>query len=146
MINKDEIIDGINTRLGKISDVIIKNEDVNELKLNLIRSHACGVGEVFLEEISRAMLLLRANALVQGYSGIRQVVIERLIQFLNAEIHPVIPAQGSLGASGDLAPLAHLALALLGEGEVYYQGKKVFAKKALEAEENDPITLQAKEC
>src|SRR5690625_3840465 len=91
------------------------------------------------------MLLLRANALVQGYSGIRQVVIERLIQFLNAEIHPVIPEQGSLGASGDLAPLAHLALALLGEGEVFYQGKKVFAKKALEAEEIDPITLQAKE-
>lgn len=145
MIHKEEIMYGINTGFGKFSDVIIKNEDVNELQLNLIRSHACGVGEVFLEEISRAMLLLRANALVQGYSGIRQVVIERLIQFLNAEIHPVIPAQGSLGASGDLAPLAHLALALLGEGEVYYQGKKVFAKKALEAEEIDPITLQAKE-
>src|SRR5690625_5117511 len=101
MIHKEEIMYGINTGFGKFSDVIIKNEDVNELQLNLIRSHACGVGEVFSEEISRAMLLLRANALVQGYSGIRQVVIERLIQFLNAEIHPVIPEQGSLGASGE---------------------------------------------
>src|SRR5699024_9540151 len=111
----------------------------------LIRSHACGVGEAFSEEVSRGMLLLRANALVQGFSGVRTIVVEQLLHLLNARIHPVIPEQGSLRASGDLAPLSHLALALLGEGEVFYQGRRMPSKEALGAEGIEPITLAAKE-
>lgn len=136
---------GINTGFGKFSDVIIAQDDLEDLQLNLIYSHACGVGEPFSEEISRAMLLLRANALSQGYSGVRVALIQQLIDFLNAGIHPVIPEQGSLGASGDLAPLSHLALALLGEGEVNYQGIRMKTAVALERAHLEPLTLKAKE-
>lgn len=145
-IVKDErVVYGITTGFGKFSDVYINSENVEELQLNLIHSHACGVGDPFPEVVSRAMLLLRANALSKGYSGVRPVIIDTLIQFLNAQIHPVIPQQGSLGASGDLAPLSHLALALMGEGEVFYQGEKVDASKALADANIQPVTLQAKE-
>ncbi|MFD2044350.1 histidine ammonia-lyase [Ornithinibacillus salinisoli] len=136
---------GINTGFGKFSDVIIEESDLDKLQLNLIYSHACGVGEPFSEHIVRAMLLLRANALAQGYSGVRPELVTQLIKYLNAGIHPVIPQQGSLGASGDLAPLSHLALALLGEGEVIYRGKRMETGEALVSIGIHPITLKAKE-
>jgi histidine ammonia-lyase len=144
VLNK-RVVYGINTGFGKFSDVLIDAKDVEELQWNLIQSHACGVGEPFPEIVSRAMLLLRANALLKGYSGVRPVVVERLLDLLNAKIHPVIPQQGSLGASGDLAPLSHLALVLLGEGEVFYRGQRVQAIEALSKEGIAPITLKAKE-
>jgi len=145
MISQQKTIYGINTGFGKLSDVTIHDQNLDELQFNLIRSHACGVGERFPEEISRTMLLLRTNTLVRGYSGVRPVVVEHLVKLINAGIHPVIPQQGSLGASGDLAPLSHLALVLIGEGEVFYQGKCVPAAKALQKEGIQPIQLKAKE-
>ncbi|WEG18810.1 histidine ammonia-lyase [Alkalihalophilus pseudofirmus] len=145
IVEEERIVYGITTGFGKFSDVYIGKEDVETLQLNLIRSHACGIGEPFSEVVSRAMLLLRANALLKGFSGVRPVVIERLLDLVNAKIHPVIPQQGSLGASGDLAPLSHLALALIGEGDVFYKGEKVPALTALTKEGLFPITLTAKE-
>ena len=145
IVNEERVIYGINTGFGKFSDVLINQEDVNDLQLNLIRSHACGVGEPFPELVSRAMVLLRANALLKGFSGARPELIERLLDFVNKRIHPVIPQQGSLGASGDLAPLSHLALVLVGEGEVFYKGERRPALEALTAEGLAPLTLEAKE-
>ncbi|NUK31649.1 histidine ammonia-lyase [Parageobacillus sp. VR-IP] len=145
IVAKQQIVYGINTGFGKFSDVLIDANDVEQLQVNLIHSHACGVGEPFPEEVSRAMLLLRANALLKGYSGVRPIVIERLLDLLNARIHPVIPQQGSLGASGDLAPLAHLALVLAGEGEVFYHGRRMTAFEAMAKEGIAPIVLKAKE-
>lgn len=139
------IVYGITTGFGKFSDVYINTEDVKELQYNLIQSHACGVGSPFPESVSRAMLLLRANALAKGYSGVRIEVISTLLALLNANIHPVIPQQGSLGASGDLAPLSHLALVLVGEGEVFYRGKRVIASEAMKKEGITSIELEAKE-
>lgn len=145
IVSENRVVYGITTGFGKFSDVLIDPNDVEELQLNLIHSHACGVGNPFPELVSRAMLVLRANALLKGFSGIRRVVIERLLEFVNAGIHPVVPEQGSLGASGDLAPLSHLVLPLLGEGEVYYKGERMKALEALTKEEIFPITLTAKE-
>ncbi|WP_299089056.1 histidine ammonia-lyase [uncultured Metabacillus sp.] len=145
IVAEGRIVYGITTGFGKFSDVLIGKDDVESLQLNLIRSHACGIGEPFPEVVSRAMILLRANALLKGFSGVRPVVIERLLDLLNTGIHPVIPQQGSLGASGDLAPLSHLALVLIGEGEVFYKGKRVPAIEALTKESIFPITLTAKE-
>lgn len=145
IVAEGRIVYGITTGFGKFSDVFIGKEDVEELQLNLIRSHACGIGDPFPEVVSRAMVLLRANALLKGYSGVRAVVIERLLDLLNANIHPVIPQQGSLGASGDLAPLSHLALVLIGEGEVFYKNEIVPSIDALTKEGIFPITLMAKE-
>jgi len=145
IVEEERVIYGINTGFGKFSDVLINQKDVKDLQLNLIRSHACGVGEPFPESVSRAMLLLRANALLKGFSGARPVIIERLLELVNREIHPVIPQQGSLGASGDLAPLSHLALVLVGEGEVFYQGERRPALEVLTEEGLTPLTLEAKE-
>ncbi|MDP5275961.1 histidine ammonia-lyase [Chengkuizengella axinellae] len=145
IVKEERVVYGITTGFGKFSDVLIQKEDVEKLQLNLIRSHACGVGEPFPEQVSRMMTLLRANALLKGFSGVRPVVIERLLQLVNAQIHPVIPQQGSLGASGDLAPLSHLALVLVGEGKVFYKGKQMEAISALVQEKITPITLSAKE-
>ncbi|RIK42733.1 MAG: histidine ammonia-lyase [Chloroflexi bacterium] len=145
IVSEEKVIYGINTGFGKFSDVRIDQGDVEDLQLNLIRSHACGVGEPFPESVSRAMLLLRANALLKGFSGVRPVVIETLLALVNNSIHPVIPQQGSLGASGDLAPLSHLALVLMGEGEVFYKGERKPALEVLVQEGIEPVTLQAKE-
>lgn len=145
IVAEERIVYGITTGFGKFSDVFIDKDDVGALQLNLIRSHACGVGDPFPEVVSRAMTLLRANALLKGFSGVRPIVIERLLDLVNAHIHPVIPQQGSLGASGDLAPLSHLALVLLGEGEAFYKGARIPAKEALAQEGIDPISLTAKE-
>lgn len=141
-----KIVYGINTGFGKLSDVMIKKEDVEDLQLNLIRSHACGVGEPFPEVVSRAMMVLRLNALLKGYSGVRLVLVELLATLVNKHIHPVIPQQGSLGASGDLAPLAHLALVLIGEGHVHSKSGQVLeAASVLTQHKIKPIVLQAKE-
>lgn len=145
IVSERRVVYGINTGFGKFSDVLINPEDVGELQLNLIRSHACGIGEPFPEKVSKAMVLLRANALLKGYSGVRPIVIEKLLELVNKEIIPVIPQQGSLGASGDLAPLSHLALVLIGEGEVFYQGSQINSLHALQIEGIEPIKLQAKE-
>jgi len=145
IVKEKRVIYGINTGFGKFSDVLIDEEHVEELQLNLIRSHACGVGEFFPEVVSRTMLLLRANALLKGYSGARLILIERLLELLKKEIHPVVPSQGSLGASGDLAPLSHLALALVGEGEVFYKGEIKPTSEVLSIVRLEPLTLQAKE-
>lgn len=145
IVEQGKVVYGITTGFGKFSDVLVKGEDTEELQLNLIHSHACGVGEPFPEIVSRAMLLLRANTLLKGFSGVSRAVVEMLIKLINTGINPVIPQQGSLGASGDLVPLAHLALVLIGEGEVYYQGKRCPGLKALQAEGITPITLHAKD-
>ncbi|MFP7413114.1 histidine ammonia-lyase [Priestia filamentosa] len=145
IVKENRVVYGITTGFGKFSDVLINPKDVEALQLNLIHSHACGVGDPFPELVSRAMLVLRANALLKGFSGVRKVVIEQLLKFVNTGIHPVIPQQGSLGASGDLAPLSHLVLPLLGEGEVFYKGNRTSALEAMTTEGIFPITLTAKE-
>lgn len=136
---------GINTGFGKLADVRISHKDLSALQHNLVRSHACGLGESLAEPEVRAMLLLRANVLAKGHSGVRPALLETLVALLNRGIHPVIPSRGSVGASGDLAPLAHLALALIGEGEVFYRGNRVEARCALQAEGIEPLILEAKE-
>jgi histidine ammonia-lyase len=145
ILKEGKTVYGINTGFGKLSDVIIDGDRLDELQMNLIRSHACGVGEPFPEAIAKTMCLLRANTLLKGYSGVRPVVIERLLDMVNRNVVPVIPEQGSLGASGDLAPLAHLVLALTGEGEVFYQGRRMNAPEAFREEGLEPIELKAKE-
>ncbi len=136
---------GINTGFGKMSEVSIPPGQLIDLQVNLVRSHACGIGESLSEPEIRGMLLLRANVLAKGTSGTRVRVAEHLLQMLEKRVHPVIPARGSVGASGDLAPLAHLALGMIGEGEVFYQGKRVEARQALQSAGLSPLQLEAKE-
>ena len=136
---------GVNTGFGKLSDVRIEPGEVRALQRNLVRSHACGVGEPLPGDAVRAMLLLRANVLARGFSGVRPELIEMLLALLNRRIHPVIPARGSVGASGDLAPLAHLALALMGEGLVLVEGRQLPAAMALLQAGIPPLVLEAKE-
>jgi len=145
IVEDGKIVYGITTGFGKFSDVFIQKNDVKKLQRNLILSHSCGVGEPFPERVSRGMLILRANTLLKGISGVRPLVINGLLALVNHRIHPIIPQQGSLGASGDLAPLSHLALALLGEGEVFYKGQRMPAMAALTEEGLEPIELDAKE-
>lgn len=145
IVASGKVVYGITTGFGKFSDVLISRDDVETLQLNLIRSHACGIGDPFPETISRLMLILRANALLKGLSGIRPIVIERLLQFVEKGVHPVVPQQGSLGASGDLAPLSHLALVLVGEGEAYYKGERLAGHDALKRAGIEPVVLTAKE-
>jgi histidine ammonia-lyase len=130
---------GINTGFGQLSKVSIGKCDANKLQENLIKSHACGVGQPLDEPYVRGMLLLRINALIKGYSGIRFQVIQKMIEFLNKNVIPVVYAKGSLGASGDLAPLAHMALPLIGLGEITYQGQTYKAKEGLEKANVQPI-------
>ncbi|PTM58501.1 histidine ammonia-lyase [Desmospora activa] len=144
-VARGDVIYGITTGFGKFSDTVIDREQSEELQHNLIKSHACGVGEPLSEEIVRGMMVLRANALARGYSGIRPSTVNALILLLNDGIHPVIPSQGSLGASGDLAPLAHMILPLIGEGEVSYRGQRMGARTVLDQRGHAPITLAAKE-
>jgi histidine ammonia-lyase len=141
----DRVAYAINTGVGRLSDVRIPPEQIRELQVNLIRSHSVGVGEPLSESETRAMMLLRANSLAKGYSGVRPLVIDSLCEMLNRAVHPVIPSQGSVGASGDLAPLAHLALAAIGEGEAIYEGKRMASKQALEAAQIKTLALEAKE-
>ncbi|MGA2813010.1 MAG: histidine ammonia-lyase [Candidatus Acidiferrum sp.] len=136
---------GINTGFGKLASVRISTEQVKQLQVNLVRSHGCGVGAPLSEPESRAMMLLRANALAKGLSGVRPLVVETLCAMLNAGVHPQIPSQGSVGASGDLAPLAHLALVAIGEGRASYQGRVIPGGNALRLAEIPRLELQAKE-
>jgi histidine ammonia-lyase len=136
---------GINTGFGKLASVRISTEQVKQLQVNLVRSHVCGVGTPLSETESRAMMLLRANALAKGLSGVRPIVVETLCAMLNAKVHPVIPSQGSVGASGDLAPLAHLAHVAIGEGRATYKGKVLPGGEAMKLAGVTPLELQAKE-
>jgi histidine ammonia-lyase len=136
---------GINTGFGKLAEVRVAPDQLAALQQNLVRSHCCGVGEPLSEPEVRGMLLLRANVLAKGASGVRTEVAELLVAMLTRRIHPVVPSRGSVGASGDLAPLAHLALALIGEGEVFVHGERMPAAKALAAAGLSPLRLQAKE-
>lgn len=136
---------GVNTGFGVLSSVKISNDELEKLQVNLLRSHAVGTGKTIATHLARAMMLLRAQSLAQGHSGVRVQVVEQVVKFLNAEITPLIPEQGSVGASGDLAPLAHLALTLIGEGEVEYKGKKMPANRALKAAKIRPLKLGPKE-
>jgi histidine ammonia-lyase len=141
-----EVMYGINTGFGAFSSVRISDSELEELQRNLIRSHSMGVGDPFSQEQTRGILFLRANALSRGHSGIRPAVVEKILEFLNHDIIPVIPQQGSVGASGDLAPLSHLALALIGEGEVWsHDGKVVSVMPILKEKKITPLVLQAKE-
>jgi histidine ammonia-lyase len=136
---------GVNTGFGALSEIKISHEQVRALQRNLIVSHCAGVGDPLPEDAVRAMLLLRANVLAGGYSGARPLLVERLLALLNRRVHPVVPAQGSVGASGDLAPLAHLASTLIGIGEAYVKGRRVAAKEALRAARIPVTRLEAKE-
>jgi histidine ammonia-lyase len=145
IVARGEVIYGINTGFGKLADVSIPSDKLRELQLNLVRSHSCGVGDPLSERIVRAMILHRANVLAKGYSGCRLIVIETLIQMLNAGVHPVIPSRGSVGASGDLAPLSHLALVAIGEGLAIYQGERMTGGEAMSRAGIQPLVLEAKE-
>jgi len=136
---------GVNTGFGKLSDVRIDVSQLRDLQLNLVRSHACGLGAALSEAESRAMLLLRANVLACGYSGARPLLIEKLIEMLERGVTPLIPEKGSVGASGDLAPLSHLALTLIGEGEAFYDGERLPGAEALRRAGVESLQLEVKE-
>ena len=145
IVSGSKIVYGINTGFGELCNVKIPQNKIEELQKNLLRSHAVGVGEPLSEEIVRGVLLIRANALTKGFSGVRIEVVETLIEMLNKNLLPVIPEKGSVGASGDLAPLAHMALTLIGEGEVFYNGKRMKSINALKKSGIKPINLKSKE-
>jgi histidine ammonia-lyase len=145
MASHSSPIYGINTGFGSLCNVKISTENLSKLQENLVKSHSCGTGEEVPNAIVKLMLLLKIQSLSYGHSGIQLQTVERLIAFYNNDILPVIYTQGSLGASGDLAPLAHLSLPLLGEGEVYFEGKKVHSSQVLKQFNWEPIILQSKE-
>ena len=145
IVARAAVVYGVNTGFGKLSDVRVPQGELRQLQLNLVRSHACGIGAPLSEPEVRAMMLLRANMLTLGFSGIRWEVIELLCEMLNRRVHPVVPEKGSVGASGDLAPLAHLALTLIGEGEVCLDDQRLPSAEALERTHLKPLQLEAKE-
>jgi len=146
LVAQNKISYAITTGVGKLSDVHIVGDQVRELQINLVRSHAVGVGEPLAISDTRAMMLLRANSLSKGHSGVRAITIDTLCEMLNRGVTPMVPSQGSVGASGDLAPLAHLALALIGEGECFDEkGARVASAEALNRAQIKPLVLEAKE-
>ena len=146
LVASDTVSYGITTGVGKLSDVRIAHEQIHELQINLLRSHAVGVGPPLSVPETRAMMLLRANSLSKGYSGVRPAVIDTLCEMLSRGVTPIVPSQGSVGASGDLAPLAHLALVLIGEGEgAAENGEKITGAEAMKRAEIKPLVLEAKE-
>lgn len=145
LLEHDRVAYAVNTGVGQLSEVRIPLDQIRKLQVNLLRSHAVGVGDPLGEDVTRAMMLLRANSLSKGFSGVRDVVIDTLCEMLNRGVHPVIPSQGSVGASGDLAPLSHLGLVLIGEGEAYHKGKRMPAAEALKLAQIKPLVLEAKE-
>ncbi len=144
-VDEQRVSYGITTGFGKFSDTLISKEDTSLLQRNLIMSHACGVGEAFSEEVVRAMMLLRLNSLAQGHSGLRLSTFLTLMEMLNKDVYPLVYEKGSLGASGDLCPLAHMSLVLIGEGEAFVDGMKVSGKEAMEKAGILPVELTAKE-
>jgi histidine ammonia-lyase len=145
ILKSNKVVYGINTGFGFLKNTIIPNNDIEKLQENLILSHSVGVGEYLNNKISKLMLLLRANALCKGYSGVRKELIDKILEFFNNDIIPVIPSQGSVGASGDLAPLSHMALTLIGKGKVFYENKIYETEKLLKKLKIEPIILKAKE-
>ncbi|HET9280815.1 MAG TPA: histidine ammonia-lyase [Candidatus Angelobacter sp.] len=145
LLRENRVAYAINTGVGKLSDVHIEPAQNRQLQVNLIRSHSAGVGEPLAQEETRAMMLLRANSLAKGFSGVRAEVIDLICAMLNHGVHPVVPSQGSVGASGDLAPLAHLALAMIGEGEVWAEKGQAPAAEALKRAAIKPLIPEAKE-
>ena len=145
LVRRNEVAYGITTGFGKLSDVVVPTERLAELQVNLVRSHAAGVGAPLPEREVRAMMLLRANVIAKGYTGARPLLAELLLEMLNAGLHPPIPEQGSVGASGDLAPLAHLALAMIGEGELCHGTRTDAAATLLKQMDLEPVVLEPKE-
>lgn len=145
LLGKGEVIYGVNTGFGALSDAKISEQELKQLQTNLIRSHAAGVGRPLSTEVVRATMLLRANTLAKGYSGVRLEILETIVEMLNKGVHPIIPAKGSVGASGDLAPLSHIVLVLMGEGEAEYKGKIMSGREAMLEAGVKPIQLEAKE-
>lgn len=145
ILKEERTVYGINTGFGELANTYISPQQSRKLQENLVRSHAVGVGEPLSEEVVRGIILLRANALAKGFSGVRQELIEFLVNLLNLRIYPYIPAQGSVGSSGDLAPLAHLALVVTGEGECFGGGKRISAQVELQRKGLKPLKLHAKE-
>jgi histidine ammonia-lyase len=145
IIAESQVVYGVNTGFGKLSDVTVPADELRELQINLVRSHACGVGAPLSGEETRAMILLRANVLAKGFSGARTIVAETLLAMLERNVLPVVPEKGSVGASGDLAPLSHLALCCVGEGEAVYEGERVPGGDALRRAGIEPLRLEAKE-
>lgn len=145
IIANGDTVYGLTTGFGKFSTVNIPRENIAELQLNLIRSHATSIGEPYSIEIVRAIMLLRIAVLAKGHSGIRLETLQALVEMLNSGVHPVIPKRGSVGASGDLSPLSHLALVLLGEGEAIFKGEKLSGKEAMQKAGITPVVLAAKE-
>ena len=141
----DKIVYGINTGFGALANTRIEADDLGKLQHKIILSHAAGTGELMSDETVRLILALKINSLARGFSGVRQETIDALIDLYNARIYPCIPSQGSVGASGDLAPLAHLCLVLLGVGEARHDGKVIPASQALKILKRSPISLAAKE-
>jgi len=144
-IREGRTVYGVNTGFGDLANVSIAASDVADLQVNLIRSHSVGVGEPFPEEVVRGMMLLRANALAKGFSGVRLEVVETLLRMLNRGVVPVVPQQGSVGSSGDLAPLAHMVLVMIGEGEAFLEGKRMDGAEAMRRADIPLVVLQAKE-
>ncbi|MDO4988080.1 MAG: histidine ammonia-lyase [Synergistes sp.] len=144
-VEEGRVVYGITTGFGDLASVAIPRDKVRQLQENLLMSHACGVGEDYPEDVVRAIMLLRVNTLTRGYSGISLATLQQMVDLLNFGIHPVVPQQGSVGASGDLCPLSHIAIALIGIGEVVYKGKKMPAADALAAVGLKPVELQPKE-
>src|SRR5947209_2021098 len=145
LLRENRVAYAINTGVGRLSDVHIEPARNRQLQINLIRSHSVGVGEPLSQEETRAMMLLRANSLAKGCSGVRPEVINLLCAMLNSGVHPIVPSQGSVGASGDLAPLAHLALAMIGEGEVWGENGRTSSAEVLKRMGIKPLLPEAKE-
>ena len=145
IVARDVVVYGVNTGFGKLSDVRIPQSDLRQLQLNLVRSHACGIGNPLSEAEVRAMILLRANVLALGFSGVRLEIIQLLCEMLNRRVYAVVPEKGSVGASGDLAPLAHLALSLIGEGEAFFETDRMPGAEALRRAQLTALQLEAKE-
>src|SRR5215469_6057791 len=145
LADQDQKVYGVTTGFGHLSRVRIPHDQLQDLQHNLLRSHAAGVGEPLSEEVTRAMMLLLAASLARGNSGVRTEVVQLLLDMLNARIYPIIPSRGSVGSSGDLAPLAHLGLTLIGEGEVLLEGEHFTSEEALQKVRLTPLHLQAKE-
>lgn len=145
VINAGKTRYGINTGFGALARQRISTDQVVQLQYNLVRSHACGVGDPLPANLTRRLILLKANSLAVGHSGIRPAVVDTLLALLNHDVLPIIPARGSVGASGDLAPLAHLALALIGEGEAVHKGELLRGEAVLQAAKSAPVVLEAKE-